>query len=360
MVGESTRSRTQGDEALDPVRVHRPKDGWAVEVEVWGRATDRQRRSIEQVESAGRQILSAPVELVSQVKNGSVEWQGGEASAVTVEETHAMIEQRFTSEVGLQAKLRHRLEFDGFGKTELVIESAEPVPLNSLALVGRWLPKASNVYFCWPPGKWGSSDVLSGRLDAEVVADFKPIVFLGNKDLGFAWYFESYQGWTSWSRPGAVQLIPSSAGETESPKTTESIFSIVDREVLVSRTSLSNPIRMAGDTGQANGSQRRDLRMFRPEGYCRELDCRIKRLTASGTAVVCRAVAAASSIGLQAMLSLIHCPLELKRGFRNLWIHRTRRGSRFCLTPLVFSSQGAPSSPLPRSAGLEAGTRIPA
>ena len=68
------------------------------------------------MESAGRQMLSAPVELVAQVKNASIEWQGGKWRAVTVEETHAVIEQRFTSSVGLQAKLRHRLEFDGFGK----------------------------------------------------------------------------------------------------------------------------------------------------------------------------------------------------------------------------------------------------
>ena len=62
-----------------PVRVRRPKGTvGTVEVEVWGRSYRFGKGGIiEQVESAGRRMLSAPVELVAQVKNASIRGRQG-------------------------------------------------------------------------------------------------------------------------------------------------------------------------------------------------------------------------------------------------------------------------------------------
>jgi hypothetical protein len=183
-------------------------------VEVWG----RQYRFgpgglIEGVSSRERSLLRGPVQLRAQLRQAGIEWKGGHAKLTRSEDAFAEVEQRFTSEQGLTLHVRHRIEFDGFVITGVQLRTDEPVSLERLGIHSHYERQESELFYTWPLKPRDSRDQLSGALEKSRRLPFKPIVFLGSDDAGFAWYFESYRGWSDWKSDGAVTLNPQADGQ---------------------------------------------------------------------------------------------------------------------------------------------------
>lgn len=184
-------------------------------LEVWGRRYQFGPSGlIEAVHSRQRPLLSGPVEVLAQLGDGGVQWSGGHAELIESEDAFAEVQQRFTSDAGLTLSVHHRIEFDGFVLTNVTLDTNKTVSLEGLGISADYLRDESELFYTWPLKPRGSADQLSGALDTTQELPFKPIVFLGSDDAGFAWYFESYEGWSDWKSPGAVALTPKPDGLT--------------------------------------------------------------------------------------------------------------------------------------------------
>jgi hypothetical protein len=173
-----------------PVRAHASggeTDGPAVTVEIWGRAYRFGPAGIiERVDSRGRALTAGPVRAVMAAGGRPVTWRGGGARITESHDTHACVEQRFARDDGIALVARHRIEFDGLARTQLECRADTPTRIDALELEGQWMPDAAKLYFLWPPGDRHSADAGGKGLTGEVAVNFKPIVFLAARDVGFA------------------------------------------------------------------------------------------------------------------------------------------------------------------------------
>lgn len=106
----------------------------------------------------------------------------------------------------LTVDLKTTVEFDGFLRCDLTLTPSRPVRLDELALSLPLSPALARLLLT-SNGPGATAQVLAGPYRSP----FMPYLWVGNDDLGLAWFAESDQHWT----PGnaeALAITPTAAG----------------------------------------------------------------------------------------------------------------------------------------------------
>lgn len=192
-----------GDEVLKPWT---PVAAGAGGVEVWNRLYKFGALPLPSSATArGAELLDGPVTLSGTVGGKPVAWTGDGSRVVENKPNFARLEAAAESE-NLQCAGEIRVEYDGMIRCDLRIRPKDgKVGVDKLTLE---VPlKASHALFLhtWP-GSWGSAGNSAALPEAGHRGPFKPMVWLGDNDRGFAWFAESDQNFFN-SDPNQVLEI---------------------------------------------------------------------------------------------------------------------------------------------------------
>ena len=162
-------------------------------VKCWGREYEFNDMPFPtRITSAGESLLSRETSLDASVGGKEVSWRAKPLQIIHQSESMVILEANAESDE-LQIKGKIEIEFDGMMRINLTVIPKQKlnvilgfeVPLN---------PKHAKLLHYWP-GKWGESR-NSGALSREGWSSpFKPVVWVGDEDVGLAWFAESNEGW---------------------------------------------------------------------------------------------------------------------------------------------------------------------
>ena len=106
----------------------------------------------------------------------------------------------------LTVEVKTTVEFDGYLRCDLTLTPSQPVRLDELALTLPLAPTLARLLLT-SNGPGATAQVLSGPFHSP----FMPYVWVGNDDMGLAWFAESDQHWTP-SNAEALAITPTAAG----------------------------------------------------------------------------------------------------------------------------------------------------
>ncbi len=159
------------------------------------------------VQIGGNPILAAPVVLRARLGGQPRDWDGA-APTIREQNGHHVVMEGTATCGGLVLAGRARIEYDGMIRTDLEIRPAgatDEVAVEALTLEiplhGRYAE-----YLYTFPGKWGSVANAGALPAAGARHGFKPFVWLGDNDRGFAWFCESAQHWLPEDREDAITV----------------------------------------------------------------------------------------------------------------------------------------------------------
>lgn len=175
-----------------PLTVRRRGDGAPV-VGCWGRDYEFGAGPLpEVVVTRGAAVLAGPVRLVATRGGQPVEFDRIPAQPDEQAPAAVSLDGRSVSSA-LTVAGRTRVEFDGMIRCDLDLEPTGAPPEGLLLEIPVKPEHALYLYDF--PGRWGTMQ-NSRALPAEGWASpFKPFVWLGDEDRGFAWFCESDEHW---------------------------------------------------------------------------------------------------------------------------------------------------------------------
>jgi hypothetical protein len=175
-------------------------------VGVWGRAYSFTNSPFPvQIVTAGRQILAAPIELAAVGSTGPLKWNVRNAFRVVSQTAAKVILEGVFENPEFRLVTVLTAEFDGVLRFDLTVKPLQAGTLRSLQLKIP-LDSAVATLRTWWPIPYGDLR-NSGSCPAMGEAlPFKPYYWLGNEDLGLAWFGESDQGWEPGDAGAALEL----------------------------------------------------------------------------------------------------------------------------------------------------------
>lgn len=174
-------------------------------VRCWGRSY-RFTRSVlpTEVETRGAQILAGPIMLTGRASGAPLLWREGKVAFSERGGARAVLAGNARA-AGVTLSGNTTVEFDGMIRVDLKLTpDAGAALLEDLTLE---IPlKAEHARYLYHfPGMWGSI-ANSAALPAEGwTHGFKPFVWLGDEDRGFAWFCESDRNWFPLGKETAVK-----------------------------------------------------------------------------------------------------------------------------------------------------------
>lgn len=152
-------------------------------------------------------ILTRPISMTGKVNGQAIEWAPVENTIAGRTETAVTVESRTHSQrLGLAATTV--FEYDGFMKIEIMITPEETAEVEDLRFEIP-LKKEFARYYHYCPDSWTFEVRNAGSLPAEGWGNFfKPYLWLGNEDIGFAWCSETYRDWSIDKSKTAVEARP--------------------------------------------------------------------------------------------------------------------------------------------------------
>ena len=171
-------------------------------VSSWGRTHAFEGLFPSAVVSQGQDLLHRPIEL--QLKQND-QWQSVKAQRI---EFAAVAPDRVEFEAsGTAGPVRivaaSWIEYDGLIRTDLTLDAESPVTIDGLKLVFAFRPNASILHHLeqrWLANVFARSPAEPG---AKMAYPWRPLVWVGNHDVGFTVVTETSNGWTS-DGPGAI------------------------------------------------------------------------------------------------------------------------------------------------------------
>lgn len=159
-------------------------------VRVWGREYRGGRILPAQIVNQGREILASSPTLTLTVAGKSVDLAALAARTVEAADDRAVQEAR-TRVGGATVTVRATTEFDGLARYDLTIDPGDVATVEGLALT---VPvRREFATFLLPSnGRFAKAQVIG---DEPWQSAFIPQVWVGNDDLGLAWFAESDQHW---------------------------------------------------------------------------------------------------------------------------------------------------------------------
>lgn len=159
-------------------------------VRVWGREYRGGRILPAQIVNQGREILAGAPTLTTTIGGDTVDLAGLAARTVEAAEDRAV--QEATAQVGgATVTVRATTEFDGLARYDLTIDPGAGAIVEGLALA---VPvRREFATFLLPSnGRFAQAQVIG---DEPWLSAFIPQVWVGNDDLGLAWFAESDRHW---------------------------------------------------------------------------------------------------------------------------------------------------------------------
>jgi hypothetical protein len=157
-----------------------------------------------EVQTAGASILSDPIGLRATVGGKRLEWTG--APPKLIEQRPDRVRLAGQAECGaFRLSGTALVEYDGMIRVDLaLIPVGEPF-VDELTLEIPLKPEHAEYLYHFP-GKWGTV-ANAGALPPDGFKHaFKPYVWLGDNDRGFAWFCESAQNWLPEDRDDAITV----------------------------------------------------------------------------------------------------------------------------------------------------------
>ena len=175
-------------------------------VRCWGRSY-RFNRSILPTEVVARDasILAAPIALTGRVADVPIVWRGGKVEFPVREDDRVVLTGTARAD-GLTLTGSTTVEFDGMVRVDLKLtpDAGKAALLRDLTLEIPLKPEHARYLYHFP-GMWGSI-ANSATLPAEGWTHaYKPFVWLGDEDRGFAWFCESDRNWFPHDEESAVK-----------------------------------------------------------------------------------------------------------------------------------------------------------
>jgi hypothetical protein len=176
-------------------------------VKTWGRSYRFDRTALpSEVLTRGASVLAGPVVIRGQVDGKPLAWKGQPARLTARKPNVASLTGR--AESGRLTLIgTTTIEYDGMVRVDLSLTPTKGKPIiEQLALEIPLKPEHARYLYHFP-GRWGSVD-NSGFLPKDGWAHaFKPFVWLGDEDRGFAWFCESDQNWHPADPNRAVEIV---------------------------------------------------------------------------------------------------------------------------------------------------------
>ncbi len=149
-------------------------------------------------------VLAGPVELKVASGGQALTWSG---RAPTIEEKKS---QRVVLRGEAQCEALRLsgtvlVEYDGMIRVDLQLTPTGDAPADELTLEIPLKPEHAQLLYHFP-GKWGSVHNVGALPQEGWTHAFKPYVWLGDNDRGFAWFCESAQNWLPEDREDAITV----------------------------------------------------------------------------------------------------------------------------------------------------------
>ena len=146
------------------------------------------------VTTRGSSVLAGPVRLIGEADGAALTWTGGKSVCMIQKPTQAKLSGQATSGA-LKLTGTTAVDYDGMIRCDLTLApSRGQSTVRELTLEIPLKPACARYLYSFP-GRWGSC-ANSAYLPAEGWQNpFKPFVWLGDEDRGFAWFCESDRNW---------------------------------------------------------------------------------------------------------------------------------------------------------------------
>lgn len=177
-------------------------------VSCWGRSYDINGMPFPVgVQSAGRELLAAPIRAIARTADGEVTWTT--LASVLMDQSPERVRLRTSaSGNGLDLSALLTLEYDGMLRADCSLSSRTATMLQSLSVDIPFAAADATLYYYFPDlsGSWEAHQ--PGAVpDAGVSMAFNPTVWLGNEERGLQWFAESAHNWRPADPAGAIQII---------------------------------------------------------------------------------------------------------------------------------------------------------
>lgn len=198
-------------EPFTPVRVSRGPTASRIGLSVWGRRIDWDRSLLPvKMITQGESLLRRGMTL--EVETDRRQWQNPKASVAVVGEGPDRVMVRSETRVDrLKIGTLSRVEFDGMMLTTLRLEpEGGPIDLERLAV--RVPLRRELAPLLHHNGCSASGGGWAGERPVIWQSDLRPIVWLGNENLGLCFFAESREGWRLRETDRAIEVL--TEGET--------------------------------------------------------------------------------------------------------------------------------------------------
>jgi len=167
-----------------------------VTVSPWGRRYEfAQGLFPSSVISMGKEILAAPIRLVCRCDDKELAWESRTPRVLSASGAKVRL-TGVTTSGDLELAGTVTIEFDGMMRLDLELKPRRAMHLGELTVEVPLRGDCATLFHYWP-GRWGSA-YNSGALPAEgLQLPFKPFIWLGNEERGFAWFSESDRNWAN-------------------------------------------------------------------------------------------------------------------------------------------------------------------
>ena len=162
-----------------------------------------------QIDIGGTAILSSPIQL--NVKAGGEEFAWQKAKPQVVQQKPDKIVnviQNQSKSLVLHSTVT--TEFDGMIRVDMQLEpkAADPVDVDELYLEMPLKPEYATLKYIltYPTGNFYNPNIL-GAVQENWHGQFSPQVWLGNEEMGLAWFAESDRGWDLDKEDRALEII---------------------------------------------------------------------------------------------------------------------------------------------------------
>lgn len=176
------------------------------------------RQSEPTVGGVEEELLAGPVRLTGIVDGVEVNLSG--TGLQVLEQSPSVVQLGSTGRLGpVPVRVHNRLEYDGLAWISLTLDAAAAVRLEALTLEIPLQPARATLMYEITDKRLGFSAGQTAAADGVVwdsmrnpntggtYGNFKPMVWVGNEDMGLTWCAESDRSWSLDERRPALQLV---------------------------------------------------------------------------------------------------------------------------------------------------------
>ena len=189
---------------------------------VWGRTMTVGTAGLPaQIVSQGRPLLAAPAVLRVRKPDGSIAEARGDKPRIASSAAHRVVAEAAADVENLTVASRVTTEFDGMYKVEMTLAPRGKVEVAGLQVVLPLAPEIANYVYGKGEGIRSGFDIgflprdktgriwSSLRVDSQpmLVGSFIPYLWVGDPDVGLAWFADSDKGWVPGGATPAIELV---------------------------------------------------------------------------------------------------------------------------------------------------------